>query len=341
MTVMRRWRSLSGYQQLGLVTICGLILLVILGGTVRVTDSGLACPDWPLCQGRIIPQGDYHVWLEWTHRLAASVFGFVILAFVIGALRRHRDRRWVVLPALAGVVALGVQVVLGGLTVTEKLDAGILSAHLGTAMLIVLLIMTAWLATFVPQADGPPAQRQRVAERAGPPPRPPRPMALLAVVTALGTFALIVLGGYVSGTDAGFYCGGDWPLCNGVVLPEGRNAIIHVSHRFLAAAVGLLVLACVVLAERRRHAAPGVFRLALAVGGLFAIQIVLGAVVMWTTLAEWSRVLHLVTGSVTWGTLVAMTALACYDAVRHDSLHRARPLPALLSRRPQVGETRR
>ena len=341
MAVIRRWRSLSGYQRLGLITIFGLVLLVILGGTVRVTDSGLACPDWPLCHGRIIPQGDYHVWLEWTHRLAASVFGLVILAFVIGALRHYRDRRWVVLPALAGVVALGVQVVLGGLTVTEKLDAGILSAHLGTAMLIVLLIMTAWLATFVPQADGPPAQRQRVAARLGPAPRSPRPMARLAVVTALGTFALIVLGGYVSGTDAGFYCDGDWPLCNGVVLPEGRNAIIQVSHRFLAAGVALLVAACVWLAADRREAAPAVFRLALAVAVLFAVQIVLGAAVMWTTLAEWSRVLHLVTGSVTWGTLVAMTALACYDAVRHDSLHRPRPLPSLRARRTQVGETRR
>jgi heme A synthase len=339
--VIDRWRSLSGYQRLGLLTIFGLIVLVVLGGTVRVTDSGLACPDWPLCHGRVIPQGDYHVWLEWTHRLAASVFGFVILAFVIGAVRRYRDRRWVVVPALIGVVALGVQVVLGGLTVTEDLDAAIVAAHLGTAMLIVLLIMVAWLATFVPRADGSPAQRERVAARAVPAGRSDRRMAQLACLTALGTFALIVLGGYVSGTEAGYFCGGDWPLCNGVVFPEGRNAAIHVGHRFLAAAVGVLVLATVWMAERRQRTAPAVFRLALAVGGLYAAQIVLGAAVMWTTLAEWSRVLHLVTGSVTWGTLVAMTAFACYDAIRGDSLHRPRPFPSVRPRRAGWGATRR
>ena len=339
--MITRLRALSGYQRLGLITILGLLTLVILGGTVRVTDSGLACPDWPLCHGKIIPAGDYHVWLEWTHRLAASLFGFVILAFVVGAVWKHRDRRWVVLPALIGAVALAVQVVLGGLTVTEDLDAGIVAAHLGTAMLIVLLMLTAWFATFVPQTDGPPQQQQRIRDRAAPPSRSARRMALLAGLTAIGTFALIVLGGYVSGTEAGFFCDGDWPLCNGSLLPEGRNASIQVAHRYLAAFVALTVLATTWYAYSHRRTAPRVYLLALTVATLFAVQVLLGAVLMWTTLENWSRVLHLVTGATTWGTLVAMTALATYDAVRYDSLHRPTPLPAFLPPRFRLGETRR
>lgn len=338
---MTRLQCLSGYQRLGLLTIVGLLTLVVLGGVVRVTDSGLACPDWPLCNGRLVPQGDYHIWLEWTHRLAASLFGFVILAFVIGAVRRHRQRRWVVLPALISAFALAVQVVLGGLTVTEDLDAGVLSAHLGTAMIIVLLMLVAWLATFVPRADGSPAQRAHVQARQQPPSHGARWVAVMAALTALSTYALLVLGGYISGTDAGFFCDGDWPLCNGSLLPEGRNAGLQVAHRYLAAFVTLLVLTTTWLAYRRRHGAPAVFRLAAAVAVLFAVQIVLGGVLMWTTLEEWSRVLHLVTGSVTWGTLVAMTALAAYDALRYDSLHRPRPLPAVLLPRFRLGESRR
>lgn len=336
-----RISALTPYQRLGLVTILGLLSLVVLGGTVRVTDSGLACPDWPLCNGKVIPEGDYHVWLEWTHRLAASIFGFVILAFVIGGVRRYRDRRWVVLPALVGVVALGIQVVLGGLTVTEDLDAGILAGHLATAMLIVLLVLVAWMATFVPRADGSTQDRAQISARSRPTNRSQRRMAVLAGLTALGTYALIVLGGYVSGIDAGFFCDGDWPLCNGEVFPEGRNAGIQVSHRFLAAAVGLLVLATVWMAARRRSEAPTVFRLALVVGVLFGAQVLLGAVLMWTTLDEWSRVLHLVTGSATWGTLVAMTALAAYDAVRSDSLHHPRALPAIRPARRRLGANQR
>ena len=336
-----RWRALTGYQRLGLLTIVGLLTLVILGGTVRVTDSGLACPDWPLCNGKLIPQGDHHVWLEWTHRLAASIFGFVILAFVIGAVRRYRDRRWVVLPALIGAVALAIQVVLGGLTVTEKLDAGVLAAHLGAAMLIVLLMLTAWLATFVPRVDGSPADQRRLADRAQPSTRAARRMAWMAGLTALGVYALIVLGGYVSGTDAGFFCDGDWPLCNGELFPEGRNANLQVAHRYLAAFVALLLFTTVWMAFQRRHAAPGVFRLASVVGALFALQIVLGGLLMWTTLADWARVVHLVTGSTTWGTLVAMTVIAVYDAVRHDSLHRPQPLPVIRPSRSRLGASQR
>ena len=52
-------RDLSGYQRPGLGTILGLLVLVVLGGTVRVTDSGLACPDWPLCYGELFPSGPY------------------------------------------------------------------------------------------------------------------------------------------------------------------------------------------------------------------------------------------------------------------------------------------
>ena len=355
---MTALRALSGYQRLGLVTILGLLILVVLGGAVRATDSGLACPDWPLCNGKLIPQGDYHIWLEWTHRLAASVFGFVILAFIVGAVRRYRDRPWVVAPALIGAVALGVQVILGGLTVTEDLDAAIVSAHLATAMLIVVLMLVAWLATFVPlvpASPGPPASQPRRdahAARVGarrppaggrrrPPSRDDRRFAALALLTVLGTFALLVLGGYVSGTGSAFFCDGDWPLCNDSLLPEGRNAGLQVAHRYLAAFVALLVLGLWWLAFRRRRQAPALFSLATSVALLFALQIVLGGLLMWTSLEEWSRVLHLVAAALTWGALVALTALALYAVVRRPSLHQRTPLPTLMPLRVRLGETRR
>ena len=318
--------ALSGYQRLGLVTIFGLLTLVVLGGAVRVTDSGLACPDWPLCNGKLIAEGDYHVWLEWTHRLAASLIGFIIIAFVAGAVLRYRDRPWIVGPALIGAIVLAVQVVLGGLTVTEDLAAAVVSAHLGTAMIIILLMLVAWLATFVPQ-QGRSRDVAAIAIRRTPPTRSDRRMAALVILTALSAFGLIVLGGYVSGTEAGFFCDGGWPLCNGSLLPEGRNAGIQVAHRYLAAFVGLLILATGVIAFRRSRRAPAALYLAGATVLLLALQVVLGGVLMWTALESWARVLHLVTGTITWGLLVCLTALAVYGAVRFPSLHRRTPLP--------------
>lgn len=325
-------RSLSGYQRLGLVTIAGLLTLITLGGTVRVTDSGLACPDWPLCNGELVPGGDYHVWIEWTHRLVASLIGFVIVAFVVGAWRKHRNRPWVIVPALAGVVALGVQVVLGGLTVTENLPAEIVTAHLATAMLIVLLMLTSWLATFVPARSTPPVRTAAVPAQ--------RRLTGMIITSAVGLLSLMILGSYVSGTEAGFFCNQDWPLCNGSLLPEGNLASIQVAHRYLAAFVGLLMAGMWLTAYRQRRSGTQLFWLATLVVVLFGAQVMLGAAMMWTTLADWTRVTHLGVAAVTWVTMVGMTGLAIFRSGWVPSIYQQRPLPTLFRGRVQAGDIR-
>ena len=337
--------GLTGYQRLGLVTILGLLGLVVLGGIVRVTNSGLACPDWPLCYGELFPGGPYlsegetlrgyQVYLEWTHRLVASVMGLAILAFVVGAWQRHRDRRWVVLPASLALVALAIQVVLGGLTVTEDLDAGVVAAHLSVALIIILLICGAWLATFarVSAPTGRPSHKPTSPAGATP------QLARWALASLIGLLALMVLGGYVSGTEAAFYCNAEWPLCNGALFPEGRNAGIQMSHRFVAAVVGLIVLGFWFAARRERASQPGASQLASLLLVLFIAQALLGAATQWTTLADWSRVVHLTAGTLTWVTAVLLVGLLVYRAAWFPSMWRRMALPAFFPDRLSVRES--
>ena len=342
---MRSLASLTGYQRLGLVTIVGLLGLVVLGGTVRVTDSGLACPDWPLCYGELFPGGPYvsegqifegfQVYLEWTHRLVASVMGLIILAFVAGAWMRYRDRRWVVLPASLGLVALAIQVVLGGLTVTQDLDAGIVASHLSVALIIILLLTAAWLATFSHVSAGAGTSTpQRLSL-----PRPSPRLVRWSLASMVGLLALMVLGGYVSGTEAAFYCNAEWPLCNGVLFPEGRNAGIQVSHRLMAVVVGLIVLGFWVVALRERRSQPGAYQLASLLLLLFIAQGLLGAATQWTALADWSRVVHLTVGALTWVTAVLVVGLLVYGAAWFPSMTRRMALPAFFPDRLSVRES--
>ena len=313
---------LGRYQRLGILTLLGVMSLIALGATVRVTDSGLACPDWPLCGGRVIPVGDYHVWIEWTHRLVASIVGLVIVAFVVATWLRYRQRSWVLWPGTAALVLLGIQVVLGGLTVTEDLAAQIVTAHLGVALMIVMLLTLALLASFVKPGEG-----VRPAPTAA---RTTRTV-WMAVVTAVGVLSLVLLGAYVSGTDAGLACSG-WPLCNDGVLPDGRLASIQVAHRYLAAFVGLLVVGLVVSAWVGRSEQRVLLGLSLAVAALYATQVMVGAANIWTTLAEGWRVSHVVLASLLWLLLVVFVAMGALQAGWVAGVGVQRPLPSLLTR---------
>src|SRR5688572_11145676 len=111
------------------------LVLIGVGGLVRATDSGLGCPDWPLCFGDWVPPADLHAWIEHSHRLVAAVFvgplvGAVALITVFSD--RRRDRPLLAAAVVAGVLVV-VQSVLGAAVVLRGLAAELVTAHLGMA----------------------------------------------------------------------------------------------------------------------------------------------------------------------------------------------------------------
>lgn len=205
--------------------------LIVLGALVRANDAGLACPDWPLCFGELIPRFDVRIAFEWGHRaIAGSVaIGFALLAWQ--TLRvpelRARSRR----PLVLAAVLLIVQIVLGGLTVLQLLAAWTVTSHLltGNAFAATLLWITLDL---------------RAASRGDASP-PPAPGALRALLLATAAILLLqmLLGGLVASRYAGLACT-TWPACG----PEGwfpsfEGAVgLHLFHRWNAA---LLLVALV------------------------------------------------------------------------------------------------
>jgi len=121
--------------------VVAVVALVVIGGATRVMQAGLACPDWPLCYGTLLPgrQMNLQVFLEWFHRLDAFMVGIGLLVlWVVSLWKRTCLPGWLPWAASLSLLLVALQGGLGALTVLQLLAAPTVTAHLLTALLLVL-----------------------------------------------------------------------------------------------------------------------------------------------------------------------------------------------------------
>ncbi len=271
--------------------------LIVLGGTVRSTGSGEACPDWPLCKGHIVPPLEAKVWVEFSHRLLATVVTFLVAGLIYAIWRRRKQDPLLWKAAILAGGLLALQIIVGGITVDTKTAAGVVAIHLSIALtlLTTLIFITARLFR---TTDHPLGR-----------------LEVLPCVVLAGVFALVISGAFVSQKHAGLAYP-DWPLFNGGVTPSSSEAgQLHYLHRIVAGTVGLLFLALFAQAVRR-HASPKVIWLLTCAGVLFVAQALLGAANVWLELATSVRILHLALASAVWAVLVFTMAWAYQNGLR-------------------------
>ncbi len=300
---------MSRYEKLALATVISTILLVAMGVIVRAMGAGMGCPDWPLCNGQLIPsQSDYKPWLEWIHRDIAVLIGFEILGLAYLAIRHYRDRRSILWPTLFAVVLVGFQAYLGEETVRLGNSGPSVLAHLATAMALLGLLTYLLVRVRYPARIVGPGASQR--------------FTLLATLAAVATYALLLFGSNVMANDAGAVFT-DWPLMNGGINPAGASGLpaavvslyqIHALHRYVAGVVAIIVWITAAAAWRTQRNRPGLVRTALWFGGLFTVQVAIGALLVFTVLAPWARALHVIVGAVVWSLGVALAVSAYYEA---------------------------
>ena len=292
---------MTAFQRLLVATILLTFVLIVIGGTVRATDSGLGCPDWPTCHGSLIPRAEKHTLIEYSHRTAATVVGFLFLGVTYYAFKTERRNTLVFWLAFTAGVLLAFQIILGGITVKKELPAEIVAAHLATAVAF-MGVMIATLAISLHRARGVAALSTALEST----------YTRLAILTAAAAFVTLVLGSYISGTSASLACSG-WPLCNGSVFPGGSSDVgLHVLHRFIAGLLGLMLLGLTYQAFEERRREPLLIALTLFASGLYLVQVLVGAANVWTELAAGVVVLHLSLAALLWCVMVALSALAFY-----------------------------
>ena len=270
---------------------------VTLGGVVRVTDSGLGCPDWPLCHGQIIPPFDTATLIEYSHRLSGSVLGLLVIANLVIAWTHFRANRIVFHTSVAALALVLVAGILGGVTVLTELAWQYRLLHLAIAEILIACLIVAAIAGWNPYSSTPAADSEQGDS-----------LKPLIIASIAGAFVLILSGSYMVGEGYGTSCA-TWPLCRGSILPEGWAYIVHMGHRYIAAIVGIII---VWTAWRAWASAPAHSPIRFAAAFLaaaFALQIVVGAFVVWGGFAADMKATHLSLATLVWVGLTTLTAL--------------------------------
>lgn len=267
------------------------LFLMAVGSATRVMNAGLACPDWPLCYGQLVPtqQMNLQVFLEWFHRFDASLIGFsTILLAGLSWWRRKDLPSWLPWASTIAFLLIVFQGVLGGLTVTQMLRFDIVTAHLGTALLffsVLIAIATALL----------PSQNSNSEQ-----PQTTRSLGRIAAIATVLVYLQSLLGGLVASQWALHQCFNGSRLCS-------------VMHGHLIGVVPPTV-ATIVLAwwTWRTPEIPRFFnKLSTIAISLVIVQISLGIATFKLHLqVETLTVTHQMIGASLLGVLVAFTILA-------------------------------
>ncbi len=276
------------FRRLAFLTAFFAYLLIALGGLVRVSGSGLGCPDWPLCHGHPYPPADFHAIIEYSHRAAGSITGVLIIATVILAWVVFRARRpvvaWLATASLVGVICEGA---LGGVVVAHDLAPWLVLIHLGLAMVILgCLVATAVMS--MPTSVG--------VHDPG--------FLRLASVASGATYVMLLTGSTVVASGADQSCK-TFPLCGGGFTPSFAGVDgFTMFHRGAVLLIGILLVYVLIVALRH----PGLAPVSMATLLVFAVQVAVGAGAALTD-GELFNGLHVAIATLVWAGMLSTALL--------------------------------
>ncbi len=285
-----------------MATAASALALIVIGGLVHPTGSSLSCPDWPLCNGQVLPPMKGTVAYELAHRIAA--FGVALMTAVLAALVvRHRADPRARRLAVGAVALVAAEAAVGAIAVVYRLPLLASVTHLALSM--AFLAVTVALASRL----GPPA----------PAPAAPRPRALPGVAAA-AAFGSVVLGAFVRHAGAALACEG-LVLCGGTIWPDSGVARLQMAHRLWNWMLAALVAATALRTVGDRASPRRARVLAAAAPALLVVQGLLGMATVGTAVSVPFVSLHLAVAALVIADLVALfTALSPRGAPEERSV---------------------
>jgi cytochrome c oxidase assembly protein subunit 15 len=274
-------------------------LLITMGGVVCVTNSGQGCPDWPGCYGQIIPPLRMDAIIEYTHRLIAALTSPFIIAAAIVGWWKYRPIRWVSRPPVIAVALLFAVVVFGAFAVLTGLPPWIAAIDLGSALLVLALLLIATVMAFSHHYN---------------PNRPDRlwfhsSFAQLSMWTLVAVFIVLVSGVLIAKSGSIVRCLG-WPLYSIRLIPVDLHGWLQMARFLIAGVASILIVAVVVQAWRTQRRQTAILRTAILVGVLFLAEMMIETLMLLDGFTIVLLVAYVATAAALWAFLVVLVVLA-------------------------------
>lgn len=259
-----------------------MFLVMIAGSLVTKTESGLGCGnDWPLCNGKWVPEYTLESIIEYLHRVITGFAGIVVLVFCIWSVLAHRGNKEVLRTALFGFAFIIVESLLGAAAVIWPQSPEALALHFGFSLLAFTGVFL--LTSYILQKD----QRPQIVQQAV-----SKRFRLYTWGVTLYAYGVVYLGAYVRHTGASGGCT-DWPLCNGEVVPELSGLTgIHFAHRVGAMILFLLIVGLFVASRQYKQTRRDIAKFGLIALLLVSTQVLSGGWVVLSRLHLYATLTH-------------------------------------------------
>ncbi|KQB93452.1 MULTISPECIES: COX15/CtaA family protein [Geobacillus] len=271
-------------KSLAFWTLCTTYFLIVFGGYVASSNSGMGCgPDWPLCNGVLIPVLKGATLIEYAHRLIGALLTLLTVMLCLRLWRSSRSGtdRFV---SAAAAVLLAIQIILGAFVVWFDLPPIVVTTHFFIAFLFLGCLLWIWRRAHHSPHLHQPVKRTSIGIEAK------RHIHLLFVLLA----ATLLLGAYVKHQHYGLSCG--WLTCGEQLWPSNEAQMWQTAHRTAAAATVLYTIWTAFVAHKRRWGRPLERRLLLA-AAVGLLQVVIGVITVATEIRLSWAIIHLAVGT--------------------------------------------
>jgi heme a synthase len=268
-------------KRLAFLTIVLTYFLIVFGGYVASSESGMGCgPEWPLCNGLVIPILEGDTLIEFAHRVIGAALG-IMTAMLYFSIQKSNPVRELDKVSKVLMVLLIIQILLGAAVVWMDLPAVVVSVHLIVAMLFLAALIWIWRN----------ADEQRSLAVFGKDNSLQNKFNGLLIVTLLTLF----LGAYIKHESFGLSCG--WLECANGFMPVSIPAMVQTGHRILAGVVAFYIFILTYLSFKNKWEA-GLQNRLMAASLLVLIQIIIGILTIISYIEISWAVIHLAFGTV-------------------------------------------